>query len=390
MRHVSQTLLSHSGIVLLGSTSLALICAAGCGDGTSSGADTQAPADVVQGDTTPDGSDSATPGDTASTEVAIDTSASDGTEVLDPNDPCQYVFDPHISWLDQLALGSMAEDQVGGQPSDHCCFDVDSNGVIDNRIGEIARLVQSLPGINAKLNDVLATNIANGIITVLVEGRGLGAAPSAAGVTFNAFYGDPDPVSAATFSVRLSSFVSGTATPATSFPGVIVNNGGFFAGPSVFHLSLPIAPGLVVDADIEAARFEGTVASGLNGGITLAGKAGDPGARLGGYVPEDQLFGAFNDYASSQCQCLSMAGALLNKDQGQWACAAPIDTNGCSESDRIEKQCILLGNICELALGFITPDIASTAGGAIDAYSVGFWITGTGAAVSGVAPSACE
>lgn len=363
---------------------LALALTAGCGDdgGGSTTADTSTTDTSITDTTTTSGDTQTSTPDTADTQVAAEVDAHD------PNDPCHYVFDSPLCFLDELALGSMAAEQVGGAPADHCCFDYDNDGAPDNHIAEIVRLVEELPGIDDTINAVLASRIADGTISVLVEGQDITSFAAASDATFNAFYGDP--VDGGGFTVRLSSFVPDTATPRISFDGVVVTNGNFFAGPGTFHLSIPLAPGLVLEADMEQARFEGTVAADPEGGMTIAGKAGEPGARLGGYIREEQLFANFNAFADVQCGCLQMDGALLTKTGDTWACASGVGTSGCDEDNDVERQCVTLVEICDLALAFITPDIATTPGGKADAYSVGFWVGGQGATVSGVQPDVCQ
>lgn len=370
---------------------------AACGDSAAT-ADTAVADTAVASDTTATtATDSATTAsdDTAVATDAADTASPDAADTHDPNDPCQYVFSSNVSYLTKLAIASLGDDSAG-PPADDCCFDFSGDSDPDNRMGEIVKLTDGLPQIKTKLNDIIAANIADGTLTVLVELVGADDFGAASNATLNVFYGsDTDSDQAnnvagqGTFTASLSSFASGTATPATTFGGVIVTNGNLFAGPSTFHMSLPLSPSLVVAADIERTRIEGKVAAGASGGFTVSG--GAFGAKLGGIIPEQSLFDAFNGFAASRCGCLSLGGAsaLIEKKNGEWQCAASIDTSACHDDIDVERQCKTVASICGVALAFITPDIDSDGVGGPDAFSVGAWIEGVGAQIVGVEPAEC-
>lgn len=256
-------------------------------------------------------------------------------------------------------------------------------------------MVEGLPQIKSKINDVLAKNIDDGTIGVLVELVGAADLSAAQNVTLHAFYGKATETEG-DFTANLSSFVPDSDTPRVAFEGVTIANHNLFAGPSVFRLTVPIAPGLVIDADIEQARIEGTANAAASGfaldGTTSDGAGGTYGAKLGGVIPEAHLFNAFNTFAASRCACLSLGGAseLLSKASGDWQCADNMDSSACDSEDTVEKQCITLSQICSLALAFITPDIDTDNSGSPDAFSVGLWLKGEGAALVGVEPATCK
>ncbi len=365
------------------------------------------------------GDDAATPADTADTQVPSDASTTTTTETtvadsatetlddtssaetatpdsIDPKDPCHYAFSPRVAYVTHLAVASLSEGTIEGAPADHCCFDFDGDSAPDNRMGEIVKLVDALPQTNTTINQVLTDNLADGTLTVLIELVGADSLSAASDATLNVFYGtdtDADHVGnlagQGTFTADLTSFLPDSATPATTFSGVIVTNGNLYAGPSVFHMALPIAPGLVIEAGVERARIEGLVAEGPSGGITLNGAT--LGAKLGGVIPQADLFGAFNDFASSRCGCLTLGGAdaLLTNTGGVWACAATIDSSECDDEVDIERQCKIVAQVCDVALSFVTPDIDTDNQGGPDAFSVGVWIDAVGASIVGVEPSAC-
>ena len=322
----------------------------------------------------------------------------------DPNDPCDYAFDPQASYVTHLAVASLAEATgADGKPADHCCFDQNSDGVTDNRLGEIVSTLQGLPQITRKINEVIAANVADGTITVLLELVGLSNLTSVSGVTLNAFYGsdaDGDATNNATgasaFYVDADSFTAGTAEPRVHFTDVTVTNGNLFAGPSVFRLEIPLANGLAVSADIRNARVEGKIAAGPHGGVavdgaTPDGAGGTYGAKLGGVIHQDDLFGAFNTFVDRFCACLAVPGGadVLVKSGDAWTCSSNVDKSSCDPNDEAQAQCRTLVDVCGLALTLITPDIDSDSSGSPDAFSVGFWVKATGAVLQDVNPTAC-
>lgn len=390
---------------------LALALAGACGDSDPAGAtddvaaatDTSAVPDAASPeDTAAPDDDAAPPSDTAS---ASDTAAAADVPAVEPAHPaCVYPFDAHVTYVSDLAIGSLAPTSTAGAPDDHCCYDFDNDGFADNRLGEIIKLVQGLPQVDADLNELIAANVVNGAVTVLLELVGLDLDSAFSDVTLNAFYGyDTDDDHAnntagtGTFTARLTSFEPGSATPAITFPGASVVNGNLYAGPSVFHLEVPLGDGLAISADITSARLEGTIAPGPHGGVALDGPTpdgigGTRGARLGGLIHEDELYGALNTFVEGLCGCLSLPAStpLIRKVDGTWRCAAPIDDSACDADDRADAACATLANICDLALVFITPDITVGGGaGPANAFSVGLWLKGTGAELVGVEPTVC-
>lgn len=379
-------------------SALLVVAVASCGDsGTASTTDTVATDTVAPSDTTSP-TDTAV-GDTATgdTGATDDTTAAD-TSQPDPNDPCNYVFSDKTAYITELALGSMSETTgAGGKPDDHCCFDQNSDGSVDNRLGEIINDIQGLPQITRTVNGVIADNIADGTITILAENVGLDSLVSASGATVNFFYGvdtDTDHQNnlsgEGSFTAKLSSFKAGTAEPRVSFPGVTVTNGNLFVGPGVFRLDIPLANGLAIAADIQNTRIEGKIAAGPHGGVTLDG-ADSHGGKLGGIIRQDDLFGAFNTFVGSFCSCLQVQGGgdALQKTGEVWGCAT-FDKAACDANDAVQNQCRVLADVCGLALALITPDIDTDSSGAPDAFSVGFWFRATGATLVGVDPATCS
>lgn len=414
MRERSGDVMGRRRVGVLGCAALALALAgAGCGDsgGGGGGRDTQpldtAPADTATPDTaTPDTATADTlVADTAVADTAPgDTIATD--TVKDPNDPCSYAFSDNGSYLLHLALASVSgTDGADGKPVDHCCFDQTGDGVVDNKLGEVVALIQGLPQITNTVNAVIAENIGDGTLTLLFEVAQLDSFAADNDATIYGFYGtDTDTDHAnnvagtGSFTANLSSFTPGTATPRIAFPGVIVTNGHFVAGPSVFHLDIPLAGGLELVADVQRAKLEGTMAAGPAGGVAIDGTTANPeggtfGAKLGGIIAQDDLFGAFNDFVSARCGCLSVPGGgpvLINNAANEsWSCASSIDKSACSESDPAQKQCRTLADVCGIALALVAPDVDTDSSGKPDAFSLGFWVKATGATIVGVDPATC-
>jgi len=375
-----------------------VLASTACGDdGTTDATDTLQPDTSAPTDT--EAVDSAgqdtSQGDTASQDSATGDTAAADTFTPDPNDPCDYVFSDKTAYITELALGSMSE-TGGAQPDDHCCFDQNQDGSVDNRLGEIVKAVQQLPQITRTVNGVIEENIGDGTITLLAENVGLESLVTASGATVNFFYGldsDADQANNAsgegTFYVKPSSFEDGTATPRVSFDGVTVTNGNLFVGPGVFHLDIPLANGLAIEADIQNTRIEGKISAGPHGGVAIDG-ADAHGGKLGGIVRQDDLFGAFNTFVDGFCSCLQVTdgGDALVKNGETWSCST-FDKSACDENDSAENQCRVLADVCALALNLITPDIDTDNSGAPDAFSVGFWFRATGASILGVDPAGC-
>ncbi|MCA9514488.1 MAG: hypothetical protein KC635_06065 [Myxococcales bacterium] len=416
MRVRSGWAFGRRGVVVVGVAALMGLASGGCGDDggggggdTSVTADTLAPADTGATTDTETGADTLADTGTGGDTAVADTTATDtlvADTAKDPNDPCGYQFSENTSYMLHLALASVAaQDGADGKPVDHCCFDQTGDQVADNKLGEIVALIQDLPQITNTVNAVIASNIADGTFTVLFEMAHLDSFTADNDVTIYGFYGtdtDADTANNAagtgSFSANLSSFAAGTATPRIAFPDVIVTNGNFFAGPDVFHLDIPLAGGLELVADIQNARLEGTVAAGPAGGVAVDGPTVNPdggtfGAKLGGYIAQDDLFGAFNSFVANRCGCLSVAGGgpvlVKNEAAESWGCASSIDKSGCSQNDTAENQCRTLADVCGIALALVAPDVDTDNSGKPDAFSLGFWVKTTGATIVGVDPATC-
>lgn len=307
---------------------------------------------------------------------------------------CGYAFSDDVSYITELRLGSTADDGT-----DKCCFDFDGDGEVDNKIGDLVKLVMGFPQVTADVNNVIADNIASGKFTLLMEAVGLDQLPSDGEVDLKLFYGTDTDTDAAnnvagngTFTADLFSFADGTATPVTSFDNAVISNGNLFAGPSVFRLTIPLQNGLVINGDIKNARLEGKLSAGPNGGLAVAGDGF--GAKLGGVFHQDQLFGALNNFVASTCSCLDTAGStVIEKDAGgAWTCNPEVDSSGCDNSEGSdEAPCVTLANICGAALLLVQPDIdAEGFDGVPESLSIGIWLKGTGGKITGVAPDVCQ
>ncbi len=321
-------------------------------------------------------------------------------------DPCDLAFDESASYVWFLAVASQIESN--GELIDDCCFDFDGDGTVDNRVGEVIRDLGGI--VNVDFNGSIGQAIADGNLALVFEIAGLDDWTVDPDVVINGHYArDTDLdftnnlVGEGVFEVTPNNFWPDTADARYAFEAS-VQGGILSAGPATFDLSVPVGDGdQRVNAKLLETRLDAKLEESPSGtGVSFDGAAdftANPeagiifGARLGGVLPEAELYGGINDFMSGVCTCVSMAGPMVSFDESTnaWECAqaATIDTSACDTTVQTEDICSKIGTFCSLALTIITPDLDRDNDGRNDAFSLGAWLKGVGADITGVYPEAC-
>ena len=317
------------------------------------------------------------------TETTTDCAADGNTCVnggcVAAGDPNDYVFSDTASVMTSLAIGGVGEE-------DPCCFDFTDDGEMDNALGKLLNGLGNILG-DTDVNAEVTANMQEGGLVILLEYGELDDAANDDKVNMAVFYGaDADDdysdnlAGTGSFVVDPASFIEGTATPLASFPGGKIEGGTMMAGPSVFNLAFPIGD-IKLEAMVSGTLIEAPVTVGPNGKGLAMEKA-----KLGGYIRMDDLYAALNAYVSGSCECLGLGEQPLiafDEDKGKMACGS-VENSTCDSNDEDEGTCAQLGSFCGAALLFLKPDVDSTGDGENDAMSVGAWVSGTSATITGL------
>ena len=322
--------------------------------------------------------------DCSYTESTTDCAADGNTCVngacVAAGDPSDYVFAEEASVMTSLGIGGVGE-------LEPCCFDFTDDGEMDNALGKLLNGLGNILG-ETDVNAEITTNMQEGGLVILLEYADLDDVAEDDTVNLSVFYGeDADDdytdnlAGTGSFVVDPESFLAGTKTPLASFPGGSLTGGTLSAGPSVFNLAFPIG-NIKLEAMVSGTLIEAPVTLGPNG----KGLAMDK-AMLGGYIRMEDLYAALNAYVSGSCECLGLGDEPLigfDEDKGKMACGST-ENSSCDSNNEDEETCAQLGSFCGAALLFLKPDVDSDDDGEKDAMSVGAWVTGTSATITGLA-----
>ena len=315
-------------------------------------------------------------------------------ECIGAGNACDYVFDRRISYVTSIEIAPASP------PAEACCFDFNGDSTTDNKLGSVLALVGNFAE-DFDVNQLLADQIADGGLVLLLEAKNVTDVANASGVTLNGFYGadgDADTTNNASgtaeFIVNPSSFVEGTSAPLISFAGASIVSSVLNAGPSVFALSIPVL-GAALDLRVDGTRIEGSVAAGLDGADGGL-KMGDPvGASLGGYVATSNVAAAFNTYLDASCSCITKIDTakpyvgtevkanaeqlVLNIGKGD-ACTEEAESTCASIAQYIGQ-----GGLASTLIGpALAPDVDGNNDGLKESISVGVRVKATSARIIGV------
>lgn len=185
-------------------------------------------------------------------------------------------------------------------------FDVDEDGTPDNSFAELlAALGGVLP---ADPNQQLADAVAQGNLIILLHALGIQDFMFDDGFKLNGYGGEDLDADASDnfsgseeFGINPSSYDE-NGDPQISFHDVVIDNGVFFGGPSLFVLSMPLIQGQApMDILIDRARIKGNITS-----------ADIVDGLLGGAIPKDDLITALNQIPEIQ-QYIGLVTILLNR-----------------------------------------------------------------------------
>ena len=322
--------------------------------------------------------------DCSYTETTTDCAADGNTCVngscVAAGDPSDYVFSEEASVMTSLGIGGVGE-------LEPCCFDFTDDGEMDNALGKLLNGLGNILG-DTDVNAEITTNMQEGGLVILLEYGDLNDVADDDSMQMAVFYGeDADDdytdnlAGTGSFLVDTASFLEGTATPLASFPGTNITAGTMTAGPSVFNLAFPIG-NIKLEAMVSGTLIEAPVTLGPNGKGLAMEKA-----KLGGYIRMEDLYGALNAYVTGSCECLGLGDEPLigfDEAKGKMACGST-ENSTCDSNNEDEETCAQLGSFCGAALLFLKPDVDSDGDGEKDAMSVGAWVSGTSATITGLA-----
>ncbi len=307
---------------------------------------------------------------------------------------------------------SYTEAQVaGGEAGAICCFDIDGDDTVDNGL---ASLAETLGAIAGDLNELLAEQLEGGGFTLLAEYKSGfdGTNPS----QLHFFIGTND--------------VDGDGTPDQDYADVEAGDGifliqseafgprgsliqfnrgsydaatGAFVSPAEeFFLTLPL-DGLIegigdVSLTINDARLEASLDTAEPTTTINLDVDGEElgGARLGGFISLDELFGVLDDIVQDSCGCavgnstgeapeiIYGEGAGTRADRYGIACNDnSFDISACEAGNVIcDNLSLVCGTGASLISSLQIADIDTNGNGIDDSLSVGIFVTMANATIA--------
>ena len=283
-------------------------------------------------------------------------------------------FSEDVSLINEMLIGAANE---GGK----CCFDFNGDGQIDNGIGDLL----NNPLLSSQLPDIdgpLAEAIADGSVTIVMEGVGLDDLVNDDNVSVNGYVGYFD--DEGDIMLQPGSF-NEDGTPLVHFANGTITEGLAEMGPSDFQTSLPLG-GLVLSLNVLDAKGETMVSEGTDGNFDMSE------GKLGGLIPLGDIVSTLNMLADG-CECLDLNGQDMFdlEAEDKVGCSSAFDSANPTCTDADGDLCSGLGSIadqkflvCGIGLGLIGPDIDTDFSGKPDAFSVGLRFSGEASTIAGV------
>lgn len=319
----------------------------------------------------------------------------------DPNPPARCNADPgtFTDWapasvVSKLQLTATMDSEIEGETLEGCCYDFTGDGELNNALGG---LVDSLGGTFdfdlAGINETLQGAIDDGSVALVLEHQGVDPAnggPFAINFLLGQQDGDflaPDAAGGNQYKINPASFDQGV-WPQARIGNATLAGTSVSGGPGVVALSFTLF-GINLNLRIVAAQVEASVTS-TEGGVKLEN------GKLGGVLRINDLVGAVNNFAATNCGCLMLDNApLINGDNvaDGYSCTGVTQStceNGAGEFDsvcaQVSEQCGLVATALP-ALADVNSEAIGTEcydDETCDSLSVGFRFEAAGAVITGV------
>jgi hypothetical protein len=285
---------------------------------------------------------------------------------------------------------------------DTCCYDYTGDDVINNSLGKTLSQLGATLGFSIEdANGAIGSAIADGSIALVLEHQGVDLAGGPFSINFLLGEQDGDftaPLEAGGNKYKISptSFEAGVWPQAriadASLTGTQVEG-----GPGVVAIVLNFL-GVQLTLRIVAAQVEATV-DNADAGVKLSS------GKLGGLIRADDLVGALNDFADTNCGCFMIEAEeeggeidpFLKGNLVEGYECADLGKSTCDENaDGPEGICAQISGACSLIPSVLPTltDVNSTDVGNsceaqvdCDSISVGFTFDAFGAEITGVAPA---
>lgn len=302
-------------------------------------------------------------------------------------DLCNAPIPPHPGY----APASVIKDfDIEGRS---CCFDIDGDGAMDNRLGELLSNISVRLGANASIQQ----RINSGEFVVLFEHEGLTELTTPSSFQVALLDGAPQCFAAPSDTVQNIYKVDPESYDAQGQPLLVFSNasidaqGRFRAGRASFRFTIEILniPVELILREVQIEADLDTIRSGLpNDGVAL-----NNGSLSGIFVASD-LYEGINDFTRANCGCLNPPNpAVLMHNGGTASCDSTITAENCSMSDTTEALCKQLVDELCTKIDFVgvfadidstNPSVPCSQTGNCDAYSVGATFRANGARLIGL------
>ncbi len=314
-------------------------------------------------------------------------------------DPATFSDWAPASVVSKLSLTATTDTDTDAGVIPGCCYDFTGDGELNNALGNLVK--QLGPQLNLSLEDANATlqgAIDDGSVALVLEHQGVDAAGGDFAINFLLGVQDGDFTGPAAeggnqYKINPSSFDAGVWAQAR-IPNANLAGTAVTGGPGLVAIAFNLF-GISLNLQIFAAQVEAAVASIDDNGVALTG------GKLGGVLRLNDLFGALNSFAATNCGCLNLADGdtfIVGDNVADGYECGDLSNSTCEEGGpgEFDGTCASVAGQCTLVATTL-PSLADVNSEAIgsecsvgedcDSLSVGFTFEAAGAVITGVAPA---
>lgn len=366
------------------------------------GADVDTLADSVEHDTRAGDTTSPEPPEDAADDTAADTDPSPQDAADDSSAPGELLPD-----AGHQGCTHPADPQAGCAPEDFgdwgpasfinhfqieksgsCCADFNDDGTDDSAMGNLIHALSAVIGV--PFNDVIATQIRNGGLVLLLEYAYLSDPQNDPALQLSLVFGadtddyfTPNLNGTGDFYVKRES-LDEDGQVRSDFPTASVEQGRLSAAEASAAILLPLNLDATLMGEVQIERLSMQADVLPDADLRAGGRVTLENGRLGGAVSLGDFFATINKMAST-CDCIRSQPLFIEESPNRWACVRPIE-HECELSPDPLCAGLSVRQQCELIAEAVTnqKDVDLDGDGLDDALSFGATFSAVGASIQGV------
>jgi len=362
------------------------------------GADAETLSDIVENDAnaqdteSPDfPEDTTEDADAAAQDAAEDGSAPDDLQPDAGHQGCTHPADPQADcapedfgdWGPASFINHFQIEKSGS-----CCADFNDDGTDDSAMGNLINALSAVIGVS--FNDVIATQIRNGGLVLLLEYAYLSDPQNDPALQLNLVFGadtdenfTPNLNGTGDFYVKQDS-LDEDGHPRSDFPTARVEQGRLSVAEASAAILLPLNLDATLMGEVQVERLSLQADMQPDADLSAGGRVTLSNGRLGGAVSLSDFFGTLNKMAST-CDCIRSQPLFIEESPNRFACARPLQSE-CELSPDPLCTALSVRQQCDLIAEAVSnqKDVDLDGDGLNDALSFGATFSAVGASIQGV------